>query len=149
MNCPKCNSTQVRKFQVIYQEGTSIGIGGAQGQSPSTTIMAAQCSPPDQPSGSCLLLTIITPFLIYLFYWIFVTYTPKNIIRLIYSPQIIPNYLITALILIFILITSAYIVDKVYFILFGYRKNKEYKEKMTQWKNSWKCLKCGESFYYK
>ncbi len=59
MDCPACASQSTRKFNIVYEEGTTKGTSeGSSGHSTehfSQTPLAKRCSPPDEPSPGFLL----------------------------------------------------------------------------------------------
>lgn len=69
MHCPACSTEQVRKFSIVYEEGTSRGSSEGSSDHPrdkasytaehfSQTALAARCSPPHEPDVGFVLGSI-------------------------------------------------------------------------------------------
>ena len=149
MKCNKCKSSNVQKYQVIHEQGTSninlssntagggVGFGGGlrgalgvarTGTSGKTqTIIAEKTKPPGNDmytaSGGLLVLFVFIAIILYVIL--------KDV-----DPYRISVWL-TA-------IVGVYFVSKVL-----NRDQAEYERQYKEWENKWYCNKCGNSFVSK
>jgi hypothetical protein len=134
MNCPKCNSSDTRKFSILYQSGTTLGdftgggIGGSSsglgggifsGNSKNQTLLAQRVAPPKEDSN----LPAVT--------WI------AAIVGFIVTLPFGCGFGITAFAVVFIGLGLVLAIGNSGDSLSARRK---------RWENSWLCMKCGHGF---
>ena len=146
MKCNKCKSSNVQKFQVIHEQGTSninldsntvgggvgfggglrggVGLGRTGTSGKSQTLIANRTKPPSNDmynaSGGLLLFVIFIAIIFYV--------TLKDV----------DTYRISVWLT---LIIGVYFISKVL-----NRDQTEYERQYQEWLNKWYCNKCGNSF---
>ena len=137
MNCPNCESSNTRKFSIVYEQGTSHGKSEGfsdhssyETEHVSQTPLAKRCSPPKFPEIGGFLSFIIFALSIY---------SAFKIYRVFDSLWIG----IGAFILFIFLFRIPWE------LTIGAKKRKRYDAEYEDWKNSWVCLKCGNDFRYR
>jgi hypothetical protein len=149
MKCNKCKSSNVQKFQVIHDQGTSninIGsktVGGGIGfgdgfrggaglastgsKGTSQTLIANKTSPPDNSAynRSSTILILFTSLAVILYFGL------KNL-----DPS---HYSVWVCVMIGVIIVAKY----------RSKDQVEYQRQYDEWLNKWYCNKCGNSFLVK
>ena len=137
MNCPICESSNTRKFSIVYEQGTSHGKseGFSDHSSYETehvtqTPLAKRCSPPKTP-----VIGVFLGFIIFVL----------SVFSAFKIGGISGSYWFGF---------GAFILSLFIFIILwertiGAKKRKRYDAEYEDWKNSWVCLKCGNDFRYR
>ena len=149
MKCNKCKSSNVQKFQVIHEQGTSninldsntvgggvgfggglrggVGLGRTGTSGKSQTIIAEKTKPPGNDmyttSGGLLVFFVFIAIILYVIL--------KDV-----DPYRISVWLCA--------IIGVYFISKVL-----NRDQEEYERQYKEWQNKWYCNKCGNSFVSK
>lgn len=154
MKCPECQSENVRKKQIIYEENTYEGdsttkiesgffsenkfSGSANSSYNSQSKLAELCAPPEEPYPSIffhILAIIVMPF----FGWPYI---------LKFFPDVIFDFFngfkgTSGLVVGFGFILLSYLVR---YLLWSKLLWAVYKNDLENWQNKWLCLKCRHSF---
>jgi hypothetical protein len=135
MQCTKCHSDDVRKFSIVYEEGTSIGksegssdnAGYSLAEHFSQTPLAKRCSPPPEPTVGFILgsvglilsafVALEAGFFLGSFLWGIGTFFASLFVLYFFWRNILAK-----------------------------RAFSGYEKKMESWNRSWVCLKCGNTF---
>jgi hypothetical protein len=141
MNCPKCDSPDIRKFSVIYESGTTVGdfSGGAvgvsgdgglaggilAGSSGSQTLLAKRVTPPQSHTGAVFVIAIVAAIVTY----IAVNKLSDGSLGLGFGAFTLFMVLFAALLLI---LNSSLV--------------RSLPARKKLWENSWLCMKCGYAF---
>ena len=149
MKCNKCKSSNVQKFQVIHDQGTSninigsktvcggigfvVGFRGGAGlastgsKGTSQTLIANKTSPPDNSAynRSSTILILFTSLAVILYFGL------KNL-----DPS---HYSVWVCVMIGVIIVVKY----------RSKDQVEYQRQYDEWLNKWYCNKCGNSFLVK
>ena len=139
--CPHCQSTEIQRFSVAYQSGTSqintktagigmslsgkVGIGGAQTKGQSQTELSRTTAPPKKLTYGI---------------WIVCGFVASFFLSFLFN-QILPQTLADGLAI------SGSVGLALYFMYRSFRFNRDvYPKLMQQWENSWVCFRCGHKF---
>lgn len=137
MKCPKCNSENCRRLEVIYEDGTqninttsrSVGAGASRNSigggavhtstsGTSRTTLAEKAAPPAMKSSGLGVVLIIVGLLMFFGGWLF------------------------KLLALAALAYGIYLIKQA----IDYNKN-VYPEKYEYWQNEWMCSKCGNIYH--
>ena len=167
--CPHCNSKEIKKFTIIYQEGTTIGAskhkekhtfstiyntvqgyGTTVGKksSQSQTNLAKRCSPPKRPYPTKYfhVFAIIGGFIIYAYLSELI---PQDIQKLTID-QVkdfqIPKIHARAIVSLILLLLSIIFIYIARYFLYSKKLWKKYRIDKLNYPKSWICLSCGQNF---
>lgn len=149
MKCNKCKSSNVQKFQVIHEQGTSninigsktvgggigfgdglrggAGLASTSSKGTSQTLIANKTSPPDGSAynRSSTIFILFTSLAVILYFGL------KNL-----DPS---HYSVWVCVMIGVIIVAKY----------RSKDQLEYQRQYDEWLNKWYCNKCGNSFLVK
>ncbi len=128
MNCPNCGSSNIRKKNIIYNEGTITSRGHNRGSQNLTTQtkLARVCCPPKQSLHNVWFIVLCISGVSVLSYFLF---KETNILSL------------SLIVFIVLGLLSSFI----WSVLLGKKEKLLFKEKYKNWEESWFCLSCGKS----
>ncbi len=144
MFCQMCRSENIRKFDIVYEEGTSHGSSsGSHGISVghfNQTPLAARCSPPSAPRIGCL-LAIVGCFAAF-------SGAPLalKIVTAVLPPQTHYAWLILVVTYVAGFFLTLFVFQQLWRRVLAKNSWSRYYLALNNWHHSWICMKCGHAF---